>query len=63
MKKPQKKEKPKIGKKISPNEDDFDELSEKACAGDIRSMMIFLAKHGNRGYELAEIDEFIEKYR
>lgn len=61
MKKLKKKEKSESGKKISPKKDDFDDLSEKACAGDIRSMMIFLARHGNRGYELSssEIDELL----
>lgn len=63
MKKQKRKEKPESEKNFSPKEDDFDDLSEKACAGDIKSMMLFLSKHGNRGYELAEIDEFIEKYR
>lgn len=61
MKKLKKKEKPEFEKKFSPKKDDFDDLSEKACSGDIRSMMILLAKHGNRGYELSssEMDELL----
>lgn len=61
MKKQKKTEKPESKKKFSPKKDDFDDLSEKACAGDTRSMMILLAKHGNRGYELSlsEINELL----
>lgn len=55
MKKQKKKEKPESEKKISPKEDDFDDLSEKAFAGDVKSMMLFLAKHGNRGYDMNEL--------
>lgn len=62
MKKPKKKEKPESEKNFPSEEDGFDDLNEKACAGDIRSMMLLLAKHGNRGYELEELDEFIAKY-
>lgn len=59
--KKKKKENPESEKKFRQKKDDFDDLSEKACAGDIKSMMIFLARHGNRGYELSlsEIDELL----
>jgi hypothetical protein len=56
MKKQKKKEKPVSEKKFPPKKDDFDDLSEKASAGDIKSMMLFLTKHGNRGYEMNELE-------
>lgn len=61
MKKLKKKEKIESEKKFSPKKDDFDDLSEKACDGDIKSIMILLAKHGNRGYELSssEMNELL----
>lgn len=56
MKKLKKKEKAESEKKFPPKKDDFDDLSEKACAGDTRSMMLLLAKHGNRGYEMGDLE-------
>ena len=55
MKRQKKKEKPESEKKFSPKKDDFDDLSKKASTGDIKSMMLFLAKHGNRGCEMNEL--------
>lgn len=62
MKKPKKKDKHQSEKNFSPEKDDFDNLSERAFAGDTKSMMLLLAKHGNMGYELSdsEIEELFK---